>query len=203
MSQDEIDGVGEGQKVQGDIITLERHESEDLKTDKNFSDMFSLNVENCLNSFTADNFSTFQEKVIGEGEKGASFKKDDIEKDISLIEAVASSLIVVMEKSAESNNEKVKSIFPKMKNVIAFIEKFKVKDRSEYWLLLRFYMDCISAELSETSLAGFGKRISVDHSELKGLELTVRALFNLLLDRGYIFTEPMYNAISKQRNVRP
>ena len=65
-----------------------------------------------------------------------------------------------------------------MKNVTPFVKKLKEIDTVEYWLLLRFQMDCISAELNASSHAGFVKRISVNHPELKCFDLTVHMVFN-------------------------
>lgn len=87
-----------------------------------------------------------------------------------------------------------------MKNVTPFVKKLKEIDTVEYWLLLRFQMDCISAELNASSHAGFVKRISVNHPELKCFDLTVHMVFNMLWDRGYFFTKPEYRKPKKVKN---
>lgn len=94
MSQDEIGAACELQKIQGDIVTLKRHKSEDV--DKVLSDMFSLSEGYRFASFTAVNFLEFEKRVIGEGKESIFFKKEDIEKDISLFEAVVSDLTSVL-----------------------------------------------------------------------------------------------------------
>ena len=78
----------------GDILTLKRHKSEDV--DKVLSDMFSLSEWYRFASFTAVNFLEFEKKSLVKGKKVFFFKKEDIEKDISLFEAVVSDLTSVL-----------------------------------------------------------------------------------------------------------
>ena len=73
MPQDEIDAACELQKIQGDIVTLKRHKSEDV--DKVLSDMFPLSERYRFASFTAVNFLEFEKRVIGEGKESIFFQK--------------------------------------------------------------------------------------------------------------------------------
>lgn len=200
LSQDEIDIVGEGHGVQGGIVTLKQHESEDICANKCFSDMFSLDVGDRFASFTEENFLVFKKKVIGEGKESASFKRDDIKEDIALLEAVVNGLASVITGSEGSSIDAIRKFPRKMEKVAPFVAKLNETDQIGYWLLLRFQVECMSTELMYSSHAGFGKRVLIDYPELKNLDMTVYTLFQFLLCRGYVFAEPVYSVGNKPRN---